>query len=83
MQKMVVTMMSTTEMGIMRMTIQEARRVIILRTTILEEAGGRITKKIVMLAVKEVGDGGGEVAEISPKLNGDQCWVLVDSITCV
>lgn len=86
MQKMVVTMMSTTEMGtrIMRMTIQEARRVIILRTTILEEAGGRITKKIVMLQeVEEVGDGGGEVAEISPKLNGDQCWVLVDSITCV
>jgi hypothetical protein len=61
MQKMVVTMMSTTEMGthIMRMTIQEARRVIILRTT--------DTKKIVMLReVEEVGGGGGEFAEISP-----------------
>ena len=70
MQKMVVMMMNTTEMGthIMRMTIQEARRVIILRTTILEEAGDRITKKIVMLQeVEEVGDGGGEVAEILPK----------------
>ena len=84
MQKMVVTMMSTTEMGthIMRMTIQEARKVIILRTTILEEAGDRITKKIVMLQeVEEVGDGGGEVAEISPKLMANNAGFLLTALS--